>query len=223
MEDVFWRRIDQWGADALQILRAPNASNDIALHKERLTAFVLSLIFRNPEKIAAYDALTRQHLRESQWAKDYDKHRRAHEPATFEGFQAALDQGGINELTAEFVRKLVYNPNIGGHLLSMSWHIVELTNGQKLLTSDRPVIQYNGLKDVNGLLMLPISPTRFLAIFNKGPIDMRDWIDTAIEEYHFIDGMNRHVVQHKIDCVYGEDDTQMDFIRRYWCVRTADA
>lgn len=68
----------------------------------------------------------------------------------------------------------------------------------------------------DGLMLLPLSRDEFLAIFNRGAIDMVRSIEANIRTGVFIEGINKYVVQHKIDYVYGVDDSQTAFVSRYW-------
>jgi hypothetical protein len=42
MEDVFWKRIDQWGADGLALLRTNDPAAAAKINKDRLATFVMS-------------------------------------------------------------------------------------------------------------------------------------------------------------------------------------
>jgi hypothetical protein len=218
MEDVFWKMIDQWGADGLQALRDGGSANAPPLKLEQLAIWLLSLETRNPRKIAWIEAEARQHVLELCDQLGYDGYRSAHHPATLEAFQVALTQPGLTELGARSLREMVLNAPVRKKLMVMDWQVVTLSNAEPLLTSDVPLIRYKGLKDDDGLMLLALSPTEFLAIFNRGSIDMKAWIQASIESGDFVSGMNKFVVRHKIDYAYAQDASQMDFVRRYWAV-----
>lgn len=95
----------------------------------------------------------------------------------------------------------------------MEWQIVTLENVPgPLLTSDRPLIRFKGLKHDDGLLMLPLGPKEFFVAFNNGRIDMKTWIDESIRFGNFIDSMNKYVVQRAIRLVCSVDNIQTAFI-----------
>jgi hypothetical protein len=100
----------------------------------------------------------------------------------------------------------------------MDWHVVILTNSVPLLTSDAPLIRHKGLKEDDGALILPLSPREFFVAFNQGKIDMMKSIDENIQSGHFVDAINRYVVQSKIEFVYGNDDSQKQFVARHWAI-----
>src|SRR5260370_19368093 len=52
MEDVFWKTIDQWGADGLALLRTNDPSAAARINRDRLATFIMSFEFRNPRKFA---------------------------------------------------------------------------------------------------------------------------------------------------------------------------
>lgn len=223
MEDVFWRKIDQWGHDGLALLRSNDPAALGKFNLQRMAVFLQALLVRNPRRIAEIERQARRHVLESCLADDYDRHRRAHEPATFEEFKVALEQPGLTEHGAASLRSVVFNEAIRRKLMTMEWQVVTVSNSAPLLTSDAPLIRYKGLDHDDGLLLLPLSSTEFLAIFNRGAIDMMRSIEMNIRDGVFIPAMNKYVVQHKIDYVYAIDVSQMDFVARYWAVsETAD-
>jgi hypothetical protein len=90
---------------------------------------------------------------------DYAKHRRQHEPATFEEFEAALEQPGMTELAARSMRHQVEYPTVRAQILKMEWQVVTVPAGcDPILTSDVPLIINSGLGLDDGCLILPLSP-----------------------------------------------------------------
>jgi hypothetical protein len=222
MEDVFWRKIDQWGHDGLAMLRSSDPAALGRFNLQRTAIWLQALLIRNPRRIAEIEREARRHVLESCLADDYDRHRRPHEPATFDEFKAALDQPGLTEHGAACIRSLVFNEEIRRKLMTMDWQVVTVSNTEPILTSDAPLIRYKGLEHDDGLMLLPLSSTEFLAIFNRGAIDMVRSIELNIRDGVFVPAMNKYVVQHKIDYVYAVDDSQMDFVKRYWAVSETD-
>ena len=109
MEDVFWKKIDQWGADGLELLRKNDPAAAQKLNRERLAIFVMSFLFRNPRKIAELESEARRHVLEGCLKDDYAANRRPYEPDTFEEFVEGLNQPGLTEYGAQLLRSLVYN------------------------------------------------------------------------------------------------------------------
>jgi hypothetical protein len=218
MEDVFWRRIDQWGHDGLALMRSKDPAALGKFNLQRMAVFLQALVVRNPRRIAEIERQARRHVLESCLVEDYDRHRRSHEPATLEEFKVALAQPGLTEHGAAALRSIVFNEDVRRKLMAMEWQVVTVSNSVPILTSDAPLIRYKGLAHDDGLMLLPLSSAEFLAIFNRGAIDMVRSIEMNIRDGVFVPAMNKYVVQHKIDYVYAIDDSQMDLVARYWAV-----
>jgi hypothetical protein len=139
MEDGFWRVVDQWGADGLALLRSTAPDAAMKLNKERLIIFIMSLLWRNPIELARIDAEAKRHVTSGVLTQDYGAHRRSHEPATFDEFEAMLEQPGLTEYGAQLLRSFVLNEPIRTQLLSMNWQVVTVPGDQPILTSDVPV------------------------------------------------------------------------------------
>lgn len=216
-EDRFWKRIDQWGADGLKILRDRAKGEPTLVQLERLAVWLLSLELRNPRKLLEIDDQAKIHVFEMIGKLGYSVYRRPHHPDTFEEFQAALAQPGLSEFGAQALRELVVQREIRKKLLTMDWQVVTVSNSEPILTSDVPLIKYRGLADHDGLWLLPLSTTEFLAIFNRGgPYDMKAEISINIRDRVFIEAMNKFVVRQKIDWVYAADDSLMPFVSCHW-------
>jgi len=210
------KKIDQWGADGLSLLRNKSPSSAHHLNRERLAIFVISFLFRNPRKISEFEARAREHVRTSCLKDDYLTHRHPHEPATFEEFLNRMNQPGLTEVGAKLLRHAVCHAAIRAHILTMDWQVVTVTNGASILTSDVPLITYKGLKEDDGLLILPLSSDEFFVAFNRGRHDMVRWINASIEHGKFIEEMNKHVIQNRIEFVYGADRSQLSLVATHW-------
>jgi hypothetical protein len=218
MEDVFWRTIDQWGADGLALLRSSDPAAAAKIDKDRVATFIMSFEFRNPRKIAELEAEAKRRVLSGCLKDDYAGNRRPHEPETFDEFVEALEQPGLSELGAQLLRSLVCNKTIRAQILLMDWRVVTVTNSVPILTSDVPLIRHKGLKEDDAMWILPLSQNEFFVAFNHGRIDMVRSIDENIRSGRFVEAINRYVVQSKIEFVYGIDDSQWAFVARHWAV-----
>lgn len=216
LEDKFWRVIDQWGSDFLDVLESADAAHAVTVIKERWAIFLMSLFWRNPQQIDRINAAAKDHYanRFMDFASNYEALRRPHEPDTYVEFMALFQQPGISEYGARILRSFAVNAEIMKYLIGMDWQLVTRPDSSTpLLTSDNPVIRYKGLEHPDGLLMLPLGPNKFFVAFNQGEIDMQKCISQS--GGHFIESMNQYVVQNAIKYVYGVDDTQLAFVERF--------
>jgi len=222
MEDVFWKRIDQWGADGLALLRSNDPEAAARLNKGRLATFVMSFLFRNPNMVKYFNARAKESVLNGCRQHAYAKHRKPHEPATFEEFKVALEQRGMTELAARSLRQQVGNKAIRDEILKMEWQVVTVpTTSDSILTSDVPIIVNRGLKHDDGCLILPLSTNEFFVAYNLGKIDMKKKISESVASGRFVRAMNKYVVEHRIDYVYSVDDSLMAFVARYWGISEA--
>lgn len=218
LEDKFWRMIDQWGADCLEILESKDPASESKLVRERWVVFIMALLIRNPMRIKEINEEAKDHYANGfeMFREDYEKLKRAYEPETYDAFMKLFDGEGMSELGAQIVRYLSFNKPVIDYILSMQWHVVSLSNlTAPLLTSDNPLIRYKGLKRVDGLLVLPLNPYEFFVAFNIGEIDMKTWISDSIATGQFTKAMNKYVVERAITYVYGSDDKQKEFVERF--------
>ena len=222
MEDVFWKQIDQWGADGLALLRSNDPAASARINKDRLATFVMSFLFRNPNQVKYFNARAKESVLNGCLKDDYPKYRRPHEPQSFEEFRMALEQPGMTELGAQSLRCMVENKSIRDEILKMEWQVVTVpTTSDPILTSDVPIIVYRGLRDDDGCLILPLSTNEFFVAYNLGKIDMKREISELVATGRFVRSMNKYVVEHRIDYVYGVDDSLMAFVARHWGVSQA--
>jgi hypothetical protein len=217
MEEVFWKRIDQWGADGLALLRTNDPAAAARINKDRLATFVMSFLFRNPNMVKYFNAWAKKSVLSGCLKDGYGKYRKPHEPASVEEFKVALEQPGMTELAAQCLRYQVENKEIRAEILKMEWQVVTVpTTSAPILTSDVPLIINGGMKDDDGCLILPLSTNEFFVAYNLGKVDMKKEISESVASGRFVRAMNKYVIEHRIDYVYGADDSLMALVARYW-------
>jgi hypothetical protein len=182
----------------------------------------MSFVFRNPNMVKYSNARAKESVLNGCLKDDCAKYRRPHEPATFEEFKVALGQPGMTELAARCLRDQVENKTIRDEILKMQWQVVTVpTTGDPILTSDIPLIIKGGLKDDDGCLILPLSTNEFFVAYNLGKIDMKKEISESVATGRFVRAMNKYVVEHRIDYVYGVNDSLMAFVAQHWGISEA--
>ena len=95
------------------------------------------------------------------------------------------------------------------------------TTSDPILTSDVPIIVNSGLKHDDGCLILPLSTNEFFVAYNLGKVDMKKAISDSVATGRFVRAMNKYVVEHRIDYVYGVDDSLMAFVAQHWGISEA--
>jgi Protein of unknown function (DUF4238) len=218
LEDRFWRKIDQWGADAIVALESSDPIQMRKLNKERWSIFVTSLLVRNPIEVERINVAVRSYYENnfSRFKEEYEILCKDYEPSTFAEFMALFREDGLVELTAKILHAFILNEQVRRQLMSMNWDVVSVTNSTiQLLTSDNPIIRHKGLKDDDCLLMLPIGPNEFFVAHNAGPKDMLSEINRSIKYSQFLYSMNKYVVAHAVAYVYGSDASHLDFVERH--------
>jgi hypothetical protein len=197
------------------LLRTNDPAAAARINKDRLATFVMSFLFRNPNMVKYFNARAKESVLSGCLKEDYAKHRKPHEPASFEEFKVALEQPGMTELAAQSLRDQVENKQIRAEILKMEWQVVTVpTTSDPILTSDVPLIINGALKDDDGCLILPLSTKEFFVAYNLGTIDMKKEIGTSVATGRFVRSMNKYVVEHRIDYVYAVDDSMMAFVAR---------
>jgi hypothetical protein len=177
----------------------------------------MSFLFRNPNMVNCFNAYAKKHVLNGCLNENYAKYRSQHEPATFEEFKAALEQRGMTELAAKCLRQQVENEAVRAEILKMEWQVVTISaTSDPILTSDVPLIVYRGLREDDGCLILPLSTNEFFVAYNLGKIDMKKEISESVAAGRFVPAMNKYVIEHRIDCVYGIDDSLMAFVAKHW-------
>jgi len=182
----------------------------------------MSFLFRNPNMVKYFNAWAKESVLKGCLKDDYAKHRKPHEPASFEEFKVALEQPGMTERAAQCLRYQVENKDIRDKILKMEWQVVTVpTTSDPILTSDVPIIINGAMNDDHGCLILPLSTNEFFVAYNLGKIDMKKEISESVASGRFVRAMNKDVVEHRIDSVYGVDDSLMAFVAQHWGISEA--
>jgi hypothetical protein len=100
---------------------------------------------------------------------------------------------------------------LGNVLNRMFWGV--MTRGEShypFLTSDRPIIMSNGLKQHDAHILMPISPDRlFLAVNNlETARQIEDWSKRS----SLVERVNDLIATQARKYVYGTDDRQLRFV-----------
>jgi hypothetical protein len=210
LESYFFRLTDNFAAMALRILLSGDEILDFSQDvKSGWSRFITSLMMRNPESVArsmaAAEALYRQ-SRDELYA-DYLQHRKMTDPLTYEEYAAQNSPNPAGRGGAILLQKVIDNPEIGKHINNMRWIVLKAHSPKfTLLTSDRPVVMTNGMKDV------PISPWHvFIATDNA---KTERFIESVFARGQMIQQVNERLALQARKYVYGMSDAQLTFVSR---------
>jgi Protein of unknown function (DUF4238) len=88
------------------------------------------------------------------------------DPPTFDDHIAQIDPLVPIKVEVNVIIKLIDHEQVGGYINNMFWDVIDVSAASyRLLTSDRPVILAQ-LKDPNGSVTMPISPTKLFVAVN---------------------------------------------------------
>ena len=208
LEDGFLKPVDQLASDAHRLLLADHIDEMSIEMRSAWSRFVISLVQRNPEKIAwIKDKWRREFARAvGKLEGDYDSRRQPADPPTFEEFRnrVGLDIG-VKQLQA-----LIDLRKTGAVINQMVWRTVKYERLTKpLLTSDRPVIMTDGLVHDHSHIVMPISPWHLFVAFTSAETERRL---RALGPGELARRSNDKVASQAKKYVYGTDDNQLRFV-----------
>jgi hypothetical protein len=174
MEQVFFAYADQKASDALD--------NHLGLASFPWTAelvsawsrFVIAIHLRHPDAMPELRAAAT-----SIWDASgvdcqarYDATRKPTDPPTFDEYLALRDPLAPVKMRVNLIIKALDNDIVGAHVNQMAYAIIDVSaSSRRLLTSDRPIELFN-LQGSNGILSIPISPTKlFVAVNNEATLE----------------------------------------------------
>lgn len=165
VESEFFRPIDGLAATVLQKMES-NTKLLEAEERVAWTQFLISLIYRTPENIAATQARLSESLlvtskeAERRWRKSW-------EPGRPKTLRAAMEQAieedptRVRRQVLEIVAGNSSSEKIGTGIARMFWGSMRMPlTVPGLYASDRPLHWYGGLEDENCHILMPLGPKR---------------------------------------------------------------
>jgi hypothetical protein len=174
MEQAFFAYADQKASDALDLHLGVSSQQWTPELLSAWSRFVIGIHLRHPDAMPEMRSAT-----EKIWSasgKDYQARyqavRKPGDPATFDEYLALRDPLTPIKMQVNLIVKALDNEVVGAHINQMEWATIDVSRAlERLLTSDRPVQIFN-LKEPNGVLSIPISPTTiFAAVNDPGTLD----------------------------------------------------
>jgi Protein of unknown function (DUF4238) len=211
MEQVFFAYADQKASDTLDnqlgLASLPWTSELVSAWSR----FVIAIHLRHPDAMPELRAAAA-----SIWDASgvdcqarYDATRKPTDPPTFDEYLALRDPLTPVKMRVNLIIKALDNDIVGAHINQMTHAIIDISaSPQRLLTSDRPVELLN-LKESNGILSIPISPTKlFVAVNDRAILDkLRRAAPDKIASY-----VNTYVASRARRFVWAQDTAQERFV-----------
>ncbi len=208
LEGQFLLHADDGAFNALSYL----LRDDLTLSpkmKDAWTRFLMTLFHRTPEGVARLkqENETRLPVEIEEFRPQYENLRQANSP-TFEEFRSQLTEADYQAILLKTLHKLMDSQLVGRLLNSMLWGTIQVESARfPMLTSDRPIIMSNGLRQPGAHLIIPISPCRAFAL-----TDTQETAHRLQATGSFVERVNDLVVRQARRFVYGTDDRQLRFV-----------
>ena len=216
IETVFFRRVDQDASDIFDLLELPGPVVLNKSHNDGLSRFVMSLLQRDPIRVAELQVLAQRTYTEviSQSRDLYEERRGADDPS-FDEYRAAFDGPSAQILGGHLIPKLSDLPKLGAHLNGMTRRLITLVSPRhQLLTCDRPLVTYNGFGRSDAYVVLPVGPSRLLAWTNSP--DYMDLLEEAFRGCAAVPALNRKIVAQAARFVYATSAGPLRFVTNHW-------
>jgi hypothetical protein len=209
-ERIFFSMVDNLAKESLDILlgRRRVAFDDRS--RSAWTRFVLGMLFRNPERIAA----TRRYIEDftlESFEQDkvaYDAQKAHDDPDYLEYLVRNATYSAIDWTTG-----MLESKTLGPHLNNMMWAVRDVSDGGlTLFTGDRPVVMTNGLGYDWSNLVMPICPTKaFMATNTKSTMDAL----RAMPTMQFTTECNAKILRYAQKYAWNVNDDQINVARRH--------
>jgi hypothetical protein len=199
IEESFFKRLDDKAAYAHQKMLNKDFGGMTLAMREAWTLFILSIIMRSPKMVSDFLQEIIKDLPE-QWPEIQKRWAEEH-PG--EEVLADFNPTTAKQYSLVSLRRFIANDAIGTLIINMVWGTFELAkSGERLLTSDRPIVMTDGLGYTDSHLAIPLSPTMlFLAANNQETIDVIRKMPTR----EMVRNSNKRIVRSAVKYVWAQD------------------
>jgi hypothetical protein len=214
IEKEFFAPADTLAEKAMHAL-----TNGRAIYKdsfrEAWAKYVVGLLIRCPEDLALMRENWLNYVVDvpPHWELAYAETRQPGEPATLADKIKLMTPGDEERSMFRAYLDLFNHQNVLNFVKKMRWCVRDVSGASlKLLTSDRPVIRTNGLKQAGGHIALAIGPTKlFLAARDILSMhELQKMTPNAV-----VRNYNKQVVEGSGGFVYAADRSQTSFVERW--------
>lgn len=209
-ERYFFSMVDNLAKDGLDILMSRKPPPWTDRTRSAWSRFVVGMLFRNPERIAA----TRRYIEDFTLA-NYEAGKLVYEAQKSEEDPDYLEYivRSVAFSTIDWTKGMLEDSKIGQHLNNMYWAVRDVSDsGLKLFTSDRPVVMTNGLAYDWSNLVMPISPTKAFMACNHAQ-RMNDL--KAMRSTEFVSLCNTKVLRYAQKYAWNTTDDQINSANRH--------
>jgi hypothetical protein len=176
IEQVFFAYADQKASDALDNHLGVTARPWTSELLSAWSRFVIAIHLRHPDAIPELREAAKRIWDASgaDYQARYSAIKKPSDPPTFDEYLAQRDPLTPVKMRVNLIIKALDNDIVGAHVNQMKWATIDVaasSHSHRLLTSDRPVQLFN-LREPNGILSIPISPTKvFVAVNDATTLD----------------------------------------------------
>jgi hypothetical protein len=209
LEGRFFQEVDSQAACVLRMLLQNIVDFDLA-SASAWSRFLMSLFYRSPEGMERIiNKVT------TEYPIEFGRIARSRgdiaDSETFERLRAQMTDVRLDQLSLLLLHRVMDSENVGTFLNRMRWAVIRTHESRySLLTSDRPIVMTNGLRDPKSHIVMPISPIRVFAMANN--------LETLREVYNLMERgggvrlLNNRMARQARKYVYGTDDLSLSFV-----------
>jgi hypothetical protein len=178
------------------------------------TRFIMSLWYRTPEGVARSSEKIRKHYEEEnleEYRARYESERRPGDPATLEEYLKTNSSATVSRTTMVHLSDIILSQRVTEHIIKMQWACAHLRGGKhSLLTSDRPIVMYNGLAYPQSHIVMPISPQHIFVAANSD--ESAATLRRMAESGELATALNDRVVRQARKFAYAVDSKHLRFV-----------
>jgi hypothetical protein len=212
LETVFFKLLDTRAADALLLMENQNKQLTVELRLAWVT-FLLSLIMRHPEDIAAFKAVYIRDFKMVSPADQaaYEMIRDAHNPATAQEFFATTGRTFLQNMALNNVPNLILHKRALLSLMNMHWSVAVPPPHGYFLTSDRPTIR-TFLGHHKSHWLVPIGPKRLFVAADEPDYGARICEVVAGQGWKEV---NRQVIRQATSLGYADNERHLPIFQKH--------
>ncbi|GLQ37852.1 hypothetical protein GCM10007908_14720 [Rhizobium albus] len=212
VEETFFKQLDLWASQSLQMLKAQGHNAPWDGHsRSAWSRFILSLLTRCPEDIMMFREWWHEDFSKTDAVAElrYQAVRKLGDPETFSEYLASQPLAEKERHQFEVLYTLIDHESVGLTLNRMHWRVLETApHAPSLLTSDRPVIR-TLLAEKHAHVVLPIGPRSiWIGARDANFLEQTRLVDPV----QLVKEINRQVVEGAKRYVWGADASHRRFV-----------